>query len=91
MKFERTLIIVENYWEVGPDFVYLSFASVSHSHLKKCRDRAVQYVICAGMHKFEDHRCGVTDSNVEIDKIYTYVTNKCANCGAQHQATTLRY
>ena len=47
-------------------------------------------MICAGAHKTEDHRCGVTGCTVKMGKICTHVTPKCANCGGKHQATAFR-
>ncbi len=53
--------------------------------------QAVQCVICAGAHKVEDHRCGVTGYTVKMGKVCTYVTSNYANCRAKHQATAFKY
>ncbi len=90
LRFGGALKVVEKYWEAGPGSVCLSCAGVGHDRLGECGDRAVQCVICAGAHKVEDHRCGVTGCVVKMGKICTHVTPKCANCGAKHQATALR-
>ncbi len=77
--------------EARPGSVCLSCAGVGHDCLGECGDRAIQCVICAGAHKVEDHRYGVTGCTVRMGKICTHVTPKCANCGAKHQATAFRY
>ena len=90
LRFGGALKIVEKYWEAGPGLVCLSCAGVGHDCLEECGDRAVQCVICADVHKVEDHRCGVTGCTVKMGKICTHVIPKCANCGAKHQATAFK-
>ncbi len=82
--------MVEKYWEAGPGSVYMSCAGIGHNRLRGCGDRAIQCVICAGDHKVESHRCWVTGCMVKMGKICTQVTAKCANCGANHQATVFK-
>ena len=48
-------------------------------------------MICTGMHKVKDHRCGIIGYIVNKGKICIYVIPKCANCGKKHQATAFRY
>lgn len=50
----------------------------------------MQCVICAGTHKAENHKCGVTGCTVGRGKICTHVVPKCANCAGNHQATALK-
>ncbi len=78
------------YWEAGPGLVCLSCAGIGHDRLGECANRAVQCIICAGVHKAEDHRCGVTGCTIKMGKICTHVIPKCANYGAKHQATAFR-
>ena len=47
-------------------------------------------MICAGAHKSENHRCGVTGCAAKAGKICIHVVPKCANCGGNHQATAFR-
>ena len=84
LRFGGALKVVEKYWEAGPGSVCMSCASVGHDRLRQCGDKAVQCVICAGAHKVEDHRCGVTGCTVKMGKICTHVTPKCANCRGKH-------
>ena len=90
LRFGEALKVVEKYWEARPGSVCLSCAGLGHDCLGECGDRAVQCVICAGAHKVEDYRCGVTGCTVKMGKICTHVTPKCANCGAKHQATAFK-
>ena len=90
LRFGGALKVVEKYWEARPSSVCLSCAGIGHDCLGECKNRAVQYVICAGAHKVQDHRCGVIGCTMKMGKICTHVTPKCANCGAKHQATTFR-
>lgn len=68
----------------------MNCAGVGHDRLRECGERSVQCVICAGTHKVEDHRYGVTGCKVRMGKICTHVTPKCANCRGKHQATAFR-
>lgn len=91
LKFGGTLKVVEKYWEAGPGSICMSCAGVGHNRLGECGDRAIQCVICAGAHKAENHRCGVTGCTIKMGKICTHVTPKCANCEGNHQATAFKY
>ena len=90
LRFGGALKVVEKYWEAGPSSVCMSCAGVGHDRLGEWGDRSVQCVICAGLHKAENHRCGVTGCKVKMGKICAHVTPKCANCGGSHQATALK-
>ena len=90
LRFGGALKVVEKYWEAGPSSVCMSCAGVGHDRWGECRDRAIQCVICAGAHKAENHRCGVTGCTIKMGKICTHVTPKCANCGGNHQATAFK-
>ena len=82
--------MVEKYWEAGPGSVCMSCAGVGHDRLGKCGDRAIQCVSCAGAHRVENDRCGVTGCTIKMGKICTHITPKCANCGGNHQATAFK-
>ena len=69
LRFGGALKVVEKYWEARPGSVCLSCAGVGHDRLGECGGRAVQCVICAGAHKVEDHRYGVTGCAVKMGKI----------------------
>ena len=90
LRFGGALKVVEKYWEAGPGSVCMSCAGVGHDRMGECGDRAIQCVICAGAHKVENHKCGVTGCTTKVGKICTHVTPKCANCGGNHQATAFR-
>ena len=90
LRFVGALEIIEKYWEVGPSLVCMSFAGVGHNCWGECEDRAIQCVICAGAHKAQNHRYGVTGYTIKIGKICTHVTPKCANCEGNHQARAFK-
>ena len=90
LRFGGAKKVVEKYWEAGPSSVYMSCAGVDHDRLRECGDRAVQYVICTGAYKAENNRCEMTGCTIKMGKICTHVTPKCANCGANHQATAYK-
>lgn len=50
----------------------------------------MQCVIYAGVHKSENHKCGVTDCAAKWGKICVHVVPKCANCGGNHQVTAFK-
>ena len=90
LRFGGALKVVEKYWEARPGSIYLSCIRIGHNCLRKCKDRAIQCVICAGAHKMEDHWCGVTGCTVKMGKICIHILPKYANCGAKHQATAFK-
>ena len=90
LRFGGALKVVEKYWKAGPGSVCMSCAGIGHDCLGECGERAVKCVICAGAHKVENHRCGVTGCTIKMGKICTHVTPKCANCGGNHQAIAFK-
>lgn len=68
----------------------MTCSGIGHDRLGGCNQRPDQCVICAGEHKSENHKCGVIGCTVKRGKICVHVVPKCANCGGDHQATTLR-
>lgn len=82
--------MVEKYWEAGPSSICMNCTGMGHDRLGGCGDRRVQCVICAGAHKVESHKCGVTGCTVKMGKICTHVIPKCANCGGNRQATAFK-
>lgn len=68
----------------------MTCSGIGHDRLEGCNQRPEQCVICAGAHKSENHKCGVTGCTVKMGKICIYVVPKRANCGGNHQATAFR-
>ena len=90
LRFGGVPKVVEKYWEAGPSSVCLACSGIGHDRLGSCNQRHEQCVICAGAHKSENHKCGVTGCTVKKGKICIHVVPKCANCGGNHQATAFR-
>ncbi len=90
LRFGGAPKVVEKYWEAGPSSVYMTCSGIGHDRLGGCRERPAQCVICAGAHKSENHKCGVTGCITKKGKICIHVVPKCANCGGNHQATAFR-
>lgn len=63
---------------------------IGHERMRDCGDRPAKCIICAGLHKIEEHRCGVVGCRKGNGKICVYITALCANCGSQHTANFLR-
>lgn len=68
----------------------MSCAGVGHNCLRKCRDRAIQCVICISAYKAKNHRCKVVRCTIKIGKICAHVTLKYANCEENHQAIAFK-
>lgn len=90
LRFGGAPKVVEKYWEAGPSSVCMTCSGIGHDRLGGCGDRTVQCAICAGAHKSENHKCGVTGCTAKKGKICVHVVPKCANCGGNHQATAFR-
>ena len=90
LRFGGVPKVVEKYWEAGPNSMCMTYSGIGHDRLKRCNERPVQCVICAGAHKSENHRDGVTGCVAKIGRICIHVIPKCANCGDNHQATAFR-
>ena len=90
LRFGGAPKVVEKYWEAGPGSVCMTCSGIGHDRLGGCKERPEQCVICAGAHKTENHRCGVTGCAAKKGKICIHVVPKCANCGGNHQATAYR-
>ena len=90
LRFGGAPKVVEKYWEAGPGSVCMTCSGIGHDRLGGCGERSPQCVICAGAHKSENHKCGVTGCTVKKGKICIHVVPKCANCGGNHQATAFR-
>lgn len=50
----------------------------------------MQCVLCAGIYKVENHKCGVTGCRSKVGKMYIHIKLKFANCGENHQATAFK-
>ncbi len=68
----------------------MSCTEIGQNRLGGYGDRGVQCVICAGAHKVESHKRGVTGCTAKIVKICTHVIPTYANCGGNHQATAFQ-
>lgn len=82
--------MVEKYWKARPGSISLSCASVGHNCLREFGDKIVQCVICASVHKVENHRYRITSCIVKMGKICTYVIFRYANYRAKYQTTTFK-
>ena len=90
LRFGGAPKIVEKYWEAGPSSVYMTYSGIGHDQLKGCNQRPKQCAICAGIHKSENHQCGIMGWTSKKGKICIHVVPKCANCGSNHQAIAFR-
>ena len=90
LRFGRVVKVVEKYWESGPSSVCMTCCGIGHERMGKCGDRVSKCVICAGPHKIEDHRYGVTGCNKGAGKVCIHITVQCANCGGGHSANSSR-
>lgn len=68
----------------------MTCCGIDHERMGKCGDRTPRCVICAGPHKFEEHRCGVTGCNKGVGKIFVHISVQCANCRGGHTANSSR-
>lgn len=84
LRFGGALKVVERYWEAGPSSVCMTCLGLGHDRLGSCGDKEVQCVICAGTHKAENHKCGITGCTIGRGKICTHLVPKCANCAGNH-------
>lgn len=90
LRFGGGLKVVENYWEAGPGSGCMSSAGVGHDRLEECGDKAIKSFIWADAHKMENERCGVLGPMIKMSKICIHIMLKCANCGRNNIATTLK-
>lgn len=90
LRFGGALKMVKKYWKAGPGLVCMSYAGVGHNCLGEYRKKAIKCVICASAHKVKNHRYGITGCTIKMDKIYTHVTPKYANCRENHQAIAFK-
>ena len=82
--------MVERYWEAGPGSVCPNCCGIGHDRPGKCGERPPQCTLCAGPHRLEEHKCGVSGCKVGMGKSCTHVIVRCANCEGNHQATSTR-
>lgn len=90
-KFERAQKVIEKYWEAGLSSICINFVGIDHTRLGKCENGNLQYVICAGDYKTQNHLNRVIGCYVEKGKICIHITAKCANCGWHYQAIAFKY
>lgn len=89
LRFGGALKIVEKYREAGPGSVCPVCCGIGHDRPGSCGQRPAQCTLCAGPHKLEKHKCGVSGCHVGFRKICTHVTATCTNCKGNHQATSI--
>lgn len=76
LRFGGAPKVVERYWEAGPSSVCMTCSGIGHDRLGGCNDRPEKCAICAGPHKLENHRCGVTGCLAKKRKVaYTLYPN----------------
>lgn len=90
LRFGHVVKKVEKYWEAGPSFVCMTCCGIGHERMGRCNDRPPRCIICAGLHKTSEHRCGVLGCSKEIGKVCVHVEVKCANCNGNHPANSPR-
>ena len=52
--------------------------------------RPPRCIICAGLHKVSEHRCGVVGCSKGVGKSCIHVAAECANCNSNHPANSPR-
>lgn len=62
----------------------MTYLDISHNQLGGCKKRPVQYVICVGIYKSENHKYGIIRCIMKKKKIYIYMIPKYENCGSNH-------
>ncbi len=90
LRFEGAIKVLEKYWEAWPGSVCMSCAVVCYDCLEDYGKRAMQCVICAGLHKVKNYKYGLTGCSIKVGKICKYIILKYASCGRNHQATAFR-
>lgn len=91
LRFRGALKIVEKYWEVGLGSVCLICCSIGHDRPGNCGQRPAKCALCAGLHKLEENKCGVSGCELGSGRICAHITVMCANCKGNHQATSTKY
>ena len=90
LRFGGALKVVEKFWEAGPGSVCPICCGIGHDRLGNCGQRPTQCTLCAGPHKLDEHKCGVSGCQIGLGKICSHVTAACANCQGNHQATSVK-
>ena len=81
LRFERAIKVAKKYWKARSASVCMGCKKIIQDCLRNCAKRAMQYVICARLHKVQIHKYRVIRYNTKMMKIYTNITLKCTNCG----------
>lgn len=90
LQFGGVVKVVEKNEKSRPSLVYMTFCGIGHEQMGKCGDQVPKCVICASLHKIEDHQYGVTGCNKKVGKVCVYVIVQYANCGGSHSANSNR-
>ena len=80
LRFGGALKVVEKYWEAGPESICPIYCGIGHDRPGNCGERPAKCSLCAGPHKLEEHKCGVSGCQVGWGKICVHVTATCGNC-----------
>ena len=90
LRFGGALKVVEKYWKAGPGSVCPICCGIGHDRPGNCGDRLVKCILCAGPHKLEEHKCGVSDCRAGRGKMCVHITATCRNCQGSHQANSTK-
>lgn len=90
LRFGHVIKKVEKYWEAGPSSVCMTCCGIGHERMGDCNNRPPKCIICAGLHKVSEHRCGVVGCSKGVGKSCIHVVAKCANCNSNHPANSPR-
>lgn len=90
LHFSEQIKIVEKYWESRPSSIYITCCGISPKQIEKRGKRQPRYIICASLHKIDEHYYRVNGCNKGTKKICAYVVVKCANCGGSYPANSNR-
>lgn len=68
----------------------MRYCKIGHERQGNCGDRSEKYILCAGAHSANEHKCGVDGCKIRKGKLCVHVTARCANCQGNHQANLTR-
>ncbi len=90
LRFGGLVKVVEKFWEAGLSSVCMTCCGIGHERMGDCGNRPAKCAIYTGAYKVEEHQCGVVGCTKGRGKICPRITVKCANCGGNHMANSLR-
>ena len=80
LRFGKAPKIIEKYCKARLSLGFMICLANRHNQLWRCSDRTVQCTIYAGVHKWENHKCGVNGYIVKKNKICVHVVTNYVNC-----------